>query len=61
LEQAWRDSWRPAAALGVEVGEESIYGLEIAYLMERTGESWRVLGYVSARDQEEEMRALDLF
>jgi hypothetical protein len=33
---------------------------EIAYLMERTGESWRVLGYVSARDQEEEMRALGL-
>jgi hypothetical protein len=33
---------------------------EIAYLMERSGESWRVLGYVSARDQEEEMRALGL-
>src|SRR5688572_26103098 len=33
---------------------------EIAYLMERAGESWRVLGYVSARDQEEEMRALGL-
>ena len=33
---------------------------DIAYLLERTGESWRVLGYVSARDQEEEMRALGL-
>ncbi|HEU4689361.1 MAG TPA: hypothetical protein VFS23_13395 [Vicinamibacterales bacterium] len=33
---------------------------EIAYLMERAGESWRVLGYVSARDQEQEMRALGL-
>jgi hypothetical protein len=33
---------------------------EIAYLMERAGESWRVLGYVSERDQEEEMRALGL-
>lgn len=33
---------------------------EIAYLMERAGESWRVLGYVSARDQEADMRALGL-
>jgi hypothetical protein len=33
---------------------------EIAYLMELAGESWRVLGYISARDQEEEMRALGL-
>ena len=33
---------------------------EIAYLMERVGESWRVLGYISASDQEEEMRALGL-
>jgi len=33
---------------------------EIAYLMERADEAWRVLGYVSARDQEEEMRALGL-
>jgi hypothetical protein len=30
---------------------------EIAYLLEQTGESWRVLGYISERDQEEEMRA----
>ena len=30
---------------------------EIAYLMEG---SWRVLGYISARDQVEEMRALGL-
>ena len=33
---------------------------EIAYLIERAEESWRVLGYVSARDQEDEMRALGL-
>ena len=33
---------------------------EIAYLIERAGESWRVLGCVSERDQEEEMRGLGL-
>jgi hypothetical protein len=33
---------------------------EIAYLMELAGQSWHVLGYVSARDQQEEMRALGL-
>jgi hypothetical protein len=33
---------------------------DIAYLMERSGESWRVLGYISARDQQEEMRPLGL-
>jgi len=33
---------------------------EIAYLMEMAGTSWRVLGYISERDQEEEMRALGL-
>ena len=33
---------------------------EIAYLIERAGDAWRVLGYVSERDQEEEMRALGL-
>jgi hypothetical protein len=33
---------------------------DIAYLIERADESWRVLGYVSERDQEEEMRALGL-
>jgi hypothetical protein len=33
---------------------------EIAYLTERAGEFWQVLGYVSARDQEEEMRAIGL-
>jgi hypothetical protein len=33
---------------------------DIAYLIERAGESWRVLGYVSERDQEDEMRALGL-
>jgi hypothetical protein len=33
---------------------------EIAYLIELVEKSWRVLGYVSGRDQEEEMRALGL-
>ena len=33
---------------------------DIAYLLERAGDSWRVLGYISARDQEGEMRALGL-
>ena len=28
---------------------------EIAYPLEGAGESWRLLGYVSARDQQEEM------
>ncbi len=32
----------------------------IAYLLERDGSAWRVLGYVSERDQEEEMRSLGL-
>lgn len=32
----------------------------IAYLVEAAGESWRLLGYVSARDQEEDMRELGL-
>jgi hypothetical protein len=33
---------------------------EIAYLLERAAETWRVLGYVSERDQEEEMKAFGL-
>jgi hypothetical protein len=33
---------------------------EIAYLMELAADSWRLLGYVAARDQQEEMRALGL-
>ena len=33
---------------------------EIAYLVELAGASWRVLGYVSERGQEAEMRALGL-
>ena len=33
---------------------------EIADLLERAGESWRVMGYISERNQEEEMRALGL-
>jgi hypothetical protein len=33
---------------------------EIAYLVEQAENSWRVLGYVSERDQEDEMRSLGL-
>ncbi len=33
---------------------------EIAYLLEDTGGAWSVLGYVSERDQEEELRSLGL-
>ena len=33
---------------------------DIAYLLERADESWRVMGYISERDQEEEMQALGL-
>jgi hypothetical protein len=33
---------------------------DIAYLLERAGESWRVLGYISARDQQEAMQAQGL-
>jgi hypothetical protein len=33
---------------------------EIAYLLEQAADSWRVLGYISARDQQEEMHALGL-
>src|SRR5688572_8910532 len=42
-----------------KTGDRSIE-FEISYLIELAEESWRVLGYVSARDQEEEMRALGL-
>ena len=48
-----------AVARFEKTGDRAIE-FEIAYLTERVGESWRVLGYVSARDQEEEMRALGL-
>jgi hypothetical protein len=30
---------------------------DIAYLLELAGESWCVLGYISTRDQQEEMQA----
>jgi hypothetical protein len=33
---------------------------DVAYLLESADRSWRMLGYVSARDQEEEMRRLGL-
>lgn len=33
---------------------------DIAYLLEQSADSWRVIGYIAARDQEQEMRALGL-
>ena len=42
-----------------KTGDDAIE-FEIAYLMERAGESWHVLGYIAERDQQEEMRALGL-
>ena len=48
----WRVEFEKTGARAIE--------FEIAYLMERAGESWHLLGYISERDQEEEMRALGL-
>ena len=48
----WRVHFEKTGARAIE--------FEIAYLLERVAESWRVLGYVSERDQEEEMQALGL-
>ena len=48
----WSARFEKTGARGIE--------FEIAYLMERAGESWHVLGYVMEGDQEEEMRALGL-
>jgi hypothetical protein len=48
----WSARFEKTAARDIE--------FEIAYLLELAGESWRVLGYVSERDQAEEMRALGL-
>ena len=35
-------------------------GFEISYLLERAGDSWKILSYVSRSDQEDEMRKLGL-
>ena len=48
----WRVHFEKTGARPIE--------FEIAYLLERSGESWHVLGYVSERDQETEMQALGL-
>jgi hypothetical protein len=42
-----------------KAGDRDI-GFDIAYLMERAGDSWKVLGYVSAADQEDEMARLGI-
>jgi hypothetical protein len=33
---------------------------DISYVLERSGDSWKVLGYFSETDQEDEMKKLDL-
>ncbi len=66
-QRRWRDLLSPLHILAQvrwsarfeKTGDRAIE-FEIAYLIERAGESWRVLGYISARDQEEEMRMLGL-
>lgn len=47
------------SALFAKTGDRDIW-FEIAYLLERAGESWKILSYVSAADQEEEMKKLGL-
>ena len=48
----WRASFEKTGARAIE--------FDIAYLLERAEESWRVLGYISAADQEDEMPTLGL-
>jgi hypothetical protein len=48
--------WR---ARFTRTGDRQI-GFEISYLLERAGDSWKILSYVSRSDQEEEMRKLGL-
>ncbi len=48
----WRATFEQTGDRAVE--------FDVAYLMELAGESWRVLGYVSERNQQDEMRALGL-
>ena len=47
------------AARFAQTGDRDI-GFSISYLLERAGDSWKVLSYVSEADQEEEMRKLGL-
>ena len=42
-----------------KTGDRDI-GFDISYLLERAGDSWKVLSYVSETDQEEEMKTLGL-
>ena len=42
-----------------KTGDRDI-GFDISYLLERAGDSWKVLSYVSEKDQEDEMRKLEL-
>lgn len=42
-----------------KTGERPIT-FEISYLLEGSGEDWKILAYISEKDQEEEMQALGL-
>jgi hypothetical protein len=48
----WRARFEKTGARAIE--------FEIACLVERAQESWRVLGYISARDQQKEIQAFGL-
>jgi hypothetical protein len=39
---------------------ERLITFQISYLLERSGEAWKILAYISEKDQEEEMQALGL-
>ena len=48
----WRARFEKTGARAIE--------FETACLVERAQESWRVLGYISARDQQKEIQAFGL-
>jgi hypothetical protein len=54
----WRAHFETTGTRAIEF--DIAYLLERAYLLDWAENSWRVLGYVSARDQEQEMRELGL-
>jgi actin-related protein len=39
---------------------ERLITFEISYLLERSGDDWKIIAYISEKDQEEEMQALGL-
>ena len=39
---------------------ERLITFEISYILERSGEDWKIIAYISKKDQEEEMKAMGL-